>query len=157
MAIRGHQVSDPYSYDLSCTMNGVGEMGGVVCLTTGTFTTGMDNASKTVSYVAAPSGLKAMGLLLQTVKNYDTSDVPQNFQNYNIVPINSKVALTRKFRGRVNNLVPASTGSITPGANAYVGTLGSLTPVSTSGYPQVGRFESAVDADGFCEVSIHID
>ena len=98
MAIRGHQIVDPYSWDLSCTANGSGEMGGVVCVATGSYTTGMDNSSKTVKDVN-PSGRKPW-VLMQTVKDYDTSEVPTNFQNYNIVPINSKVALARKFRGR---------------------------------------------------------
>ncbi len=157
MAIRGHQLVDPYSWDLSCTANGTGEMGGVVCVATGSYTTGMDNASKTVSYVANPSGRKPMGVLMQTVKDYDTSDVPTNFQNYNVVPLNSKVALARKFRGRVNNLHPATTGSITPAATMYLGPDGKYTTLSTSGYPVVGRFESAVDTDGFCDVSVNID
>lgn len=157
MAIRGHQVVDPFSYDLSCTMNGEGEMGGVVCAATGTHTGGMDNSAKTVSYVANPSGRKPMGVLLHTVDDYDTSAVPRDFQNYNVVPINSKVTLARKFRGKVNNLHAATTGNITPYATAYVGPNGNFTTLSSSGYPSVGRFESAVDTDGFCEVAVNID
>jgi len=157
MAIRGHQVVDPFTYDLSCTMDGSGEMGGCVCAATGTHTGGMDNSAKTVSYVSNPSGRKPMGVLMQTVVDYDTTSIPQNYQNYNIVPINSKVTLVRKFRGKVNNLHAATTGNITPYADMYLGPNGNYTTLSTSGYPSVGRFESAVDADGFCEVAVNID
>lgn len=157
MSIRGHQLVDPYSWDLSCTATGTGEMGSIVCLGTGSFTTGMDNSSKVVSCVANPSGRKPMGVLMQTVQDYDVSVIPTNYQNYNIVPLNSKVAIARKFRGRVNNLHVATTGAITPGATMYVGPDGKYTTLSTSGYPSVGRFESAVDTDGFCEISVNID
>ncbi len=157
MAIRGHQVVDPYTYDLSCSVASTGEMGGCVVLTTGTFTTGMDNPSKTVSYAVNPSGRKPMGLLMHDVEDYNTSVVPENFQRHNLKPLGSKVALVRKFRGRVNNLHPATTGVITPGADMYVGPYGNYTTLSTSGYPKVGRFESAVDTDGFCEIALNID
>lgn len=158
MAIRGHQVVDPYSYDLGCTMATTGEMGGCVVITgTGNFGPGLDQANKVVGYSASPSGKIPMGVLMHTVQNYDTSVVPENFQNSNVKPINSKVTLVRKFRGKVNNLHAATTGVITPGATAYVGPNGNYTTLSTSGYAKVGRFESYVDTDGFCEVSVNID
>jgi len=138
-------------------MNSVGEYGGCVVLTTGTFTAGMDNSSKTVGYALTASGRKPMGVLMHTVENYDVSRVPTNYQNANLVPLNSKVTLVRKFRGKVNNLHPATTGAVTPGATMYVGPSGNYTTLSTSGYPSVGRFESAVDTDGFCEISVNID
>jgi hypothetical protein len=158
MAIRGHQVVDPYTYDLSCTMVTEGEMGGCAVLTgTGSFTTGMDQSNKIVGYASNPSGKYPAGVLLHTVEDYDTSKIPQNFQNHNVVPVNSKVTLVRKFRGRVNNLVPASTGAMAYGVPAYVGANGNYTTVSTSGYPRAGRFESGVDTDGFVEISVNID
>lgn len=158
MAIRGHQVVDPYANDLSCTMATEGEMGGCVVLTgTGTVGTGMDSQEKIVGYAANPSGMKPGGVLLHTVEDYDTSKIPENFQNHNLKPVNSKVTLARKFRGRVNNLDPASTGSMAYGVDAYVGPSGNYSTVSTSGWPKVGRFESSVDAGGFCEISVNID
>lgn len=160
MAIRGHQVVNPYSYDLGCTMATTGEMGGCVTITgTGVFGPGLDQANKVVGYSAAPSGKVPMGVLLHTVESYDTSRIPQNFQNPNVVPVNSVVTVARQWRGKTNNLHPATTGVATtiPGATAYVGPNGNFTTLSTSGYPKVGRFESYVDADGFCEVSVNID
>lgn len=156
--IRGHQVVNPYSYDLSCTMATTGEMGGCVVLTgTGVVKTGLDQPTKIVGYAANPSGKYPAGVLFHTVEDYDTSKIPQNFQNHNVVPVNSKVTLVRQFRGMVNNLHAASTGSMAYGVPAYVGPNGNYTTVSTSGWPRVGRFESGVDSDGFVEISVNID
>lgn len=156
MAIRGHQVSNPYADDLSCKMAVEAERGALVCLPTGTFTTGMDVSAKSVEVPVAPSGRKFAGILMHTVDDYDTTRIPFNYQDPYTVPVNSKVLVKREFRGKINNLHAASSGSITPGATMYVGPNGTATPLSTSGYPTAGRFESAVDSDGFVEVSVKI-
>lgn len=156
MAIRGHQVSNPYADDLSFIMTTEAEIGSLVCIGTGTFYTGMDQSAKTVQAFANSSGKLPAGILMNTVDDYDTSRIPFNFQDPNTVPINSKVLVKREWRGRINNLNPTTSGSITPGAPMYVGPNGTATPVNSSGHPLIGRFESNVDSDGFCEVSVHV-
>lgn len=157
MAIRGHFVTNPYADDLSCRVITEEERGALVCLAhTGNFYTGLDQSEKVVEGVAAPSGKKFAGILMHTVSDYDTTSVPYNFQDPYTVPADSKVLVSREFRGRINNLHTASSGSITPGATMYVGPNGTATPISTSGYPQAGRFESYVDTDGFVEVSVRV-
>lgn len=154
MAIRGHQVSNPFADDLSCVMSTEAEIGTLVCLPTGTVYTGMDRSTKVVEAPAAPSGRKFAGILFNTVDDYDTSKIPFNFQDPHTVPVNSKVLVKREWRGRINNIYPVGSGSITAGAAMYVGPGGAATPASASGYPQAGRFESNVDSDGFVEVSV---
>jgi hypothetical protein len=162
MAIKGHQVEDVYSFDLSCTMATAGERGGVVCLTsTGNIGPDMDDSDRVVSYEASPSGKVVMGLLLHTVSDYDTTQVPENFQNPDVVPVNSKVTLIRRWQGMTNMITPSEVDSIGP-STAYLGNSGLLSKTSylvgSSGdtRPVVGRFESAADADGFIKVTINI-
>lgn len=156
MAIKGHQVEDAYSYDLSCTMATSGERGGIVCLvSTGSIGPGMDDAEKVVSYATDPSGKVVMGLLLHSVSDYDTTRIPENFQDPNTVPVNSKVTLIRRWAGMTNLIYPSEVNAIGP-STAYLGNSGLLTKTSGSGRPTVGRFESAADSNGFIQVTINI-
>jgi hypothetical protein len=155
MAIRGEQVQNPYWDDLSGKMTTDAERGALVCMPTGV-STGMDNSDKVWTTPVSPSGLRFGGILMHTVSGYDTSKVPFNFQDQHTVPTNSKVTVSREFRGRINNVYPVASATIVPGSPMYVGPNGTATVISGSGHLLAGRFESAVDSDGFVEVSVRI-
>lgn len=108
-----------------------------------------------VGYVANPSGAIAKGILVQTVAAAmsATRDFP-NYENGEIRPSDKCTLIKKGFV--VTDMISAG---ITPtaGAAAYLAASGY---VSTANYgsasPQVGRFETTKDANGFARVSIDI-
>jgi hypothetical protein len=155
MALK-HQIQ-VLEYDLSRYMKTAGERGGVVCLAnTGNFTPDMDHQDNVVSYAADPSGKEPAGLLLHTLKDYDVTEVGQNYQNMNVLPLNSKVTLMRKGTCSTDRIDPSRLSSIVPGPMYLTGT-GYLTDEVSAMNPQVGRFMSSADSDGFVKVSVHLD
>jgi len=155
MALK-HQIQ-VLEYDLSRYMQTAGTRGGVVCLAnTGTFTPDMDHQDNVVSYAADPSGKEPVGLLMHTVRSYDVTEVGQNFQNLDVVPLNSKVTLMRKGTCSTDMIDPSRLSSIVPGPMYLTGS-GFLSDEVSAMNPQVGRFVSSADSDGFVKVSVHLD
>lgn len=107
-----------------------------------------------VGYIADPSGVIAKGVLLQTVAvaMSATRDFP-NFENGEIRPGDKATLVKKGFV--VTNMIPAG---ITPtvGAAAYLAASGTISSTQATGAPQVGRFETTKDANGFARVSIDI-
>lgn len=142
--------------DMSHYMITAGERGGVVCYAqTGAFAPEMDAGLNVVAYVASHSGKKPAGMLMHTVEDYDTTRIPYNYQNMDVVPINSKVYVMKKGVAVTNKVDPARLSSIAPG-KAYVTATGLLSDLSTGNNIEVGNFESYASADGFVKVSINI-
>lgn len=132
------------------------ERGGIVCLSyTGVYGPDMDNSMNTVAYAADVSGKVPVGMLLHTTESYDTTKVPYNYQNMDVVPVNSKVAVLKRGVRVTDYILPARLSSIVPGT-AYVTHSGYLTDQAGDNNVIVGNFESGPSADGYVKVSINI-
>jgi len=139
-------------------MNEVAERGGVVVSSTGAGVNGgsgaaLDQWKSQVTYADDASGRYPVGLLLNDMVNLDLTKQHMNLHK-NQMQIGSKVTLLREGWVVTDMLVPGDTPAL--GSGAYLGASGLLTTSSDSGQPQVGEFESAVDADGFCTVYVKL-
>lgn len=140
-------------------MNQVAERGGVVCSVTGSPNQGgsgsaLDQFKSQVEYPAAgSSGRYAVGVLLNDMVSLDLTKQHINWQR-NQMQIGSKVTLLRQGWVVTNMLNPGDAPGL--GSGAYVGNSGLFTTNSANGAAKVGRFESAVDADGFCKVYVNL-
>ena len=107
-----------------------------------------------VGYVVNPSGAIAKGILLQTVSAVmsATRDFI-NFENGEIRPGDKCTLVKKGFV--VTDMIPSG---ITPTAGdaAYLAANGYISSTQASGSPQIGRFETTLDAAGFIRVSIDI-
>ncbi|RLC89098.1 MAG: hypothetical protein DRJ03_00650 [Chloroflexi bacterium] len=106
-----------------------------------------------VGYVADPSGVIAKGVLLQTVAAAmsATRDFP-NFENGEIRPGDKCTLVKKGFV--VTDMITGTTPSV--GDAAYLAASGLISKTQAAGAPQIGRFETTVDAAGFARVSIDI-
>jgi hypothetical protein len=107
-----------------------------------------------VGYIANPSGAIAKGILVQTVTAAlsATRDFV-NFENGEIRPGDKCTLVKKGFV--VTDMIP---DGITPtaGAAAYLAASGAISSTQATGAPQIGRFETTMDAAGFARVSIDI-
>ena len=136
--------------DVSFFMNSTAERGGVACVVTGGSGVAMDDAAAVVSYAATVSGSKPVGVLLNDVVNIDLTRQHINWHR-DEVQLGGKVTLLRQGQVTTNRL----SGTITAGADAYVGVSGLISSSGTNAV-KIGQFLSAVDADGFAKVSVNI-
>lgn len=143
--------------DVSFFMNTTATRGGIASVSTGGSGVAMDDSSAVVSYAAATSGSKPVGVLLNDVVNLDLTRQHINWHK-DEVQVGGKVTLLQV--GQVTtNLV---TGTPSAGAPAYVGVSGnfSATPPSDAGTEdeayRVGRFLSSKDSDGYAKVAVNI-
>jgi hypothetical protein len=129
------------------------EKGGIACLEgTGGSGVSLDDASNLAQYATVGSGSIPLGVLLQDVNPplSATRDF-KNFYNMEVRP-GEKVTLVRKG-WVVTDMVSGTPGV---GGIAYVGPSGLIATTSLNSAPAVGRFESLVDADGFCKIYIDL-
>lgn len=157
MALKGDRFEAITSIEFF--MNQVAERGGVVVSATGSTSNGgsgaaLDQFKSQVEYAAAgSSGRYPVGLLLNDMVNLDLTKTHPNWQR-NQMQQGSKVTLLREGWVVTNMLVPGDVPAL--GSGAYLGNSGLLTTSSSAGQQKVGRFESAVDADGFCKVYVKL-
>lgn len=146
------------SDDITHFMKTAGESGGIVCyVNTEDFTNDPDDPNNVVGYVATPdANSKPVGLLMQSVLDYDPTRVERNFQNPFEVPINSKVWVTTSGYFDTNMVVAADLAGVDAGDTAYLGAAGKLTTDSAAPSLVVGRFESSADTDGYVKLSLNI-
>ena len=141
--------------DVSFFMNTTAERGGVAGLASAS-TAGsgvsMDDANAVVAYVAAVSGTRPIGVLLNDVVNIDLTRQHINWHK-DEVQLGGKVTLLRQGQVATNQLVAGI--SPTAGTPAYVGASGLIGTSSTNAV-QIGSFLSAKDADGYAKVSVNI-
>jgi len=106
-----------------------------------------------VGYVADPSGVIAKGVLLQTV-TAEMSATRDYINHYNqeIRPGDKCTLVTKGFV--VTDMITGTTP--TAGAAAYLAASGLISATQASGAPQIGRFETTPDSDGFARVTIDI-
>lgn len=153
MALKGfHQ---PIEFDLSSYVTTECEMGGGATYSnTGVWDTDLDSSGNVVGYAANPSGMVFAGLLMQTTDPYDVTKYSRNFQNDDIVPVNSKVCLLVQGTVNTDMILPSRLSQIKPGT-AYVGPSGLFTDTNTGGLPTAGKFRSNADSDGFVKLSVN--
>jgi len=136
--------------DISFFMNTTAERGGVVSVVTSGEGVSMDDANAVVSYAAAVSGAKPVGILLNDVVDLDLTRQHINWHK-DEMQVGGKVTVLRI--GQVStNMVD---GSPSAGQPAYVGTNGLLSTTSTNAV-QIGSFLSSKDADGYIKLSVNV-
>jgi len=138
--------------DISFFMNTTAERGGVVSVVTGGSGVALDDANAVVSYAAAASGAKPVGLLLNDVVNLDLTRQHINWHK-DEVQVGGKVTVLRQGQVVTNLVTPGATP--TAGADAYVGPSGYIGTSSTNAV-KVGQFLSSKDSDGYAKVSVNI-
>jgi len=116
--------------------------------------TNITDQANVVGYLADPSGAIAKGVLLQTVAAAmsATRDFP-NFESGEIRPGDKCTLVKKGFV--VTDMIPSGV-TPTAGAAAYLAASGYISSSQATGAPQVGRFETTKDANGFARVSIDI-
>jgi len=142
--------------DISFFMNTTAERSGVAGVAVGgTAGSGvsMDDANAVVAYVAAVSGTRPIGVLLNDVVNLDLTRQHINWHK-DEVQVGGKVTLLRVGQVTTDRLVSGITP--TAGTPAYVGVSG-LVGTSSTNSVQIGTFLSGKDADGYAKVSVNID
>lgn len=116
--------------------------------------TNIVDEANVVGYVADSSGVIAKGILLQTVTA--AMSATRDFINYENQEIRPSDKCTLVKKGFVvTDMIVGSTPTV--GATAYLAASGKISMANYgSASPQIGRFETTVDADGFARVSIDI-
>jgi len=155
MALKADRSYNLNDTDISYFMNVTGERGGIVVHVTGGSGAAMDDADAVVRYPTgqAPSGTNPAGLLLCDVVSVDLTRQHLNFHK-DEVQAGSKVTLLR--RGVVVTDVIDTGSTPTIGQKAYYNTTGQFTATDAGSAPQVGRFLSTKDADGYAKVEVLI-
>ena len=138
--------------DVSFFMNTTAERGGVASVVTSGSGVAMDDANAVVSYAAAASGAKPVGVLLNDVVNLDLTRQHINWHK-DEVQLGGKVTLLRQGQVTTNMLVVGATPSA--GSDAYVGN-GGLIGTSSTNAVKIGQFLSNKDADGYAKVAVNI-
>jgi hypothetical protein len=140
--------------DISFFMDQVAEKGGIVCIKTGGSGAALDQSAAEVEYAADPSGDCPVGLLVYDMVNVDLTKYTLNPYKMEVQK-GSKVLLGTEG-WYVTDMI-ATGVTIAAGNVAYVAESGLLTNTSGGGaYPEVGRWLSSVDADGFAKVYVKL-
>lgn len=150
MALKPDRIE--FQTDISYFMNEVAERGGVASLSgTGGSGAAMDQAVNLVTYAAAGSGAKPVGVLLNDMVNIDlTRQHLNHFKNE--VQKGSKVTLLRK--GYVfTNMID---GTPTAHGLAYVGGTGRFIPTDPGTGLVLGEFMTKKDQDGYAKVEVNL-
>ena len=157
MALKRYLVQATDGVKMDAYATTVMDRGGMCFHATGAFLPEMDASTNIVSYPAAVSGRVPAGILLHTTEDYNTTRVPKNEQNQDIVPLNSKVAYLIDGEVITNMIAPARLASIVPG-KAYVTNSGLFTDTLTGADvdPVSARFKSGPSTDGYVKVSVNM-
>ena len=137
--------------DISNFMTTTATRGGVVSHVTSGAGVSMDDADAVVGYVAAPSGAKPAGVLLNDVVNYDLTRQHINWHK-DEMQVGGKVTVLRI--GQVTT--DMVDGDPSAGDAAYVGASGMVSTSSGTGVARIGTFLSSKDADGYAKLSVNI-
>lgn len=135
-------------------MNQTAERGGVACISGGAGSgAAMDSAVQLAQYSTSSSAIKPIGVLLNDVVDVDLSRFHLN-QHKDEVQKGSKVTLVKI--GQIVTDYIASGLTVVAGNTAYVGAEGRFTNVPPGGGSTVGTFDTKVDSEGFCKISVSI-
>ncbi len=140
--------------DISFFMNHVAERGGVVSMVTAGSGGAMDQANAAVGYSATSSGKLPMGYLTGDMVDVDLSRYFLNKEKDEIQKGGKVKILTL---GMVTTNMIKSGITVAAGDKAYLDVDGRVTNVNTgaAASPQVGKFESIKDSDGYAKVSFN--
>ncbi len=149
--------------DIAHFMNEVATRGGIVSITA-TVSSGaaMDQSEATVAYVAEPSGVEPLGVLMSDVVNLDLTRQHPNWHKEE-VQVGGKVTVWTKGTVVTDYIYPGQTP--TPGQVAYVADSGFFSnsdlsidsgQENTSLTRKVGRFVSGKNADGFAKIDVNL-
>ena len=149
MALRPDFQIDAWQIDFFCN-DTTADRGGPITLSTAGSGDAMDQSAAVASYVAAPSGTVPLGVLMQDVVNVDLSKYKLN-EHKNEVNTGGKVSIAAQGWVVTNRIYTGQTP--TAGQAAYVAPSGYFSNANASDTaPQVGRFLSTKDEDGYCKV-----
>lgn len=150
MALKGDRIEPNGFTDIHAFMNETATAGGVVCVSTGASGAALDNAAQLVTYKASSSGGKPVGVLLQNMVNIDQTRQHLNWYQ-DEVQIGGKVCLLTKGQVLTSNIqgTPAYGDRAFLSSSGNVQPLSSLAAINFENTPEVGRFLSAKDADGY--------
>lgn len=130
-----------------------GYVPGTVASGTSFLHAGVSNQNN-VAYLTDPSGAVPIGVLMQDI------DVPSNVNRYfrnvqkNVALPGEKVTLVRRGWLVTNKIVPGDAPKA--GDPAYLAASGLISVTQATGAPQVGKFETTLDADKFARVYIDL-
>lgn len=151
MALRGDRFEGVT--DIKHFMNEVAERGGIATLSTAGSGAALDQSANLVSYTAANSGAKPVGILLNDMVNKDLTRTHINFHK-NEVQKGGKVTLLKRGYVDTDYIVPGQ--SPAGGDEAFVGPSGYLSNVQDGGAFPVGEFETSKDEDGYATVHVNL-
>lgn len=137
--------------DISFFMNEVATRGLVVSVSTAGSGAAMDHSVALATVKTNPSGVYALGILLNDMVNIDLTRQHLN-QHKDEVQKGGKITILRK--GFVTT--DAISGTPTGGQDAYLAGTGLISSTQAAGAPKIGQFLSAKDTDGFAKVSINL-
>jgi hypothetical protein len=137
--------------DISFFMNEVATRGLVVSVSTAGSGAAMDHSVALATVKTNPSGVYALGILLNDMVNIDLTRQHLN-QHKDEVQKGGKITILRK--GFVTT--DAISGTPTGGQDAYLAGTGLISATQAAGAPKIGQFLSAKDTDGFAKVSINL-
>lgn len=128
------------------------EKGGVASVESAGSGVGLGQDEQVAQYASDSNGATALGILLQDV-NPPLSDERDfiNLHNMEVRP-GDPVTLVRKGWVVTDNI----SGTPSAGDAAYLANDGAISPTQVASAPQVGRFETTQDSDGFARVYMDI-
>ena len=134
-------------------MNETAERGGIVSFSTAGSGTANDQGVQLATYAASPSGKAAIGVLMNDMVNLDLTRQHLNWYK-DEVQKNSKVTIWEKGEVVTNMIQPGIT--VSAGDRAYLHASGYVANTAFLGGPQVGRFMSTKDENGFAKLSVNL-
>lgn len=120
--------------------------------------TSLDHPNMVAERATSVSGRYPIGVLLNPVVDKDLTDSVLNSYREEI-QVGNKVPLLKKGFIVTDSIVPGTANSITAGAPAYCGASGLYSSVQSGGgfnNPQVGKFLSRPDEEGYVKIEINI-
>ena len=155
MGLKGRR--QPVLTDNSYFCNQTATRGGIVCVSTVGSGTAMDQSEAVVHYDSTPSGAVPVGMLMADCVNKDLTDTTQNFHKTEF-QLGGKAPLY--IKGVVTTDMLHSGITVSAGDSAYLHNEGRITNDQTdlgaTVSPQVGRFLSAKDEDGYAKVQVDL-
>lgn len=149
MALKGDR--HEFDTDISYFMNETASRGVVVSVSTQGSGAAMDDSSALATVDADASGSIALGVLLNDMVDLDLLRQHVN-QHKDEVQKGGKVTILTK--GFV--VTDQISGTPSAGDTAYLADSGKISGTQETGAPQIGRFLSTKDADGYAKVSINL-
>lgn len=154
MALKGERVI--LETDITLTCESAASRGVVLVHKTSGSGVALGESAGEADLLAAPSGYKVAGLLLNDVVSVDETRYHRNFHK-DETKAGERCTLLRKGRVTTDKI----TGTPAVGDTAYLTANGVLTPtMSTTGglaaTPKVGQFVSIKDASGFVSVDLNL-